>query len=233
MNSNAKDKNELFVDVVERLQCTFNSNGDIIMSSIDGQINIKSFLQENPVVTLTLDSNIIVGRQKAAEAGGGMGHIVLDDANLHECIDSHQFEESKMLVFYPPDGEFTAMYYRITSPYHPPFMIYPMIDQEIDTKVEIIIKLVGTYPKEMYASNVGLTFNAPASTLTCTTNLPDGVTGETCDYREKEKKVVWQIERCDGQGEHLLRVVFSLDSPASAHIRKEIGPLMYILCILY
>lgn len=74
-----------------------------------------------------------------------------------------------------------------------------------------------------------MTFNAPVNTETCTLNLPDKVKDESTEYREKEKKVTWTIDKFQGESEHILRVVYGLNAPASTFIKKEIGPLMYYL----
>lgn len=38
------DKNEIFVDIFEKLSVLFNSNGSVINSQIDGVIQMKSYL---------------------------------------------------------------------------------------------------------------------------------------------------------------------------------------------
>lgn len=222
---NAKDKNELFVDIVERLNIVFNSEGDVIMSSIDGQFKMKSFLQGNPLVTCCLDPNIILGRANVTSEDF-YTKTIIDDANLHECIDIGQFEESHNLVFYPPDGEFVAMNYRMTTLYKPPFKIYPMVEQEIDTKIEVIVKIVAEFEKVHSAANVGVVFHGPSSAVSCSLSVPDKVQDQLYEYKDKDKKVIWLIRKFDGESEHVLRAVFSLDSPASPHVKKEIGPII-------
>ena len=47
--------NEIFVDVFEKLNILFNSSGYIINSSIDGYIQMKSYLTGNPALKLALN----------------------------------------------------------------------------------------------------------------------------------------------------------------------------------
>ena len=49
------------------------------------------------------------------KGGGGYGGCVLDDCNFHECVKLDEFDESKKLIFLPPEGEFVVMNYRVTS----------------------------------------------------------------------------------------------------------------------
>lgn len=51
-------KNEIFVDIFEKLSVLFNSNGFIINSSIDGVIQMKSYLQGNPELRLVLNDDL-------------------------------------------------------------------------------------------------------------------------------------------------------------------------------
>lgn len=46
--SGSKHKNEIFVDIIERLTVLFSSQGHVLNSSIDGCIQMKSYLAGNP-----------------------------------------------------------------------------------------------------------------------------------------------------------------------------------------
>jgi AP-4 complex subunit mu-1 len=117
-------KNEIFVDIFEKLTVLFNSNGYVINSSIDGVIQMKSYLQGNPELRLVLNEDLVVGRD-----GQQFGSVILDDCNFHECVDVRDFEAMKTLSINPPDGEFLVMNYRINGDYQTPFRIYPFIDE--------------------------------------------------------------------------------------------------------
>ena len=43
-----RGKNEVFVDLIERLTILFNSSGSVLRSEINGMIQMKSFLQGSP-----------------------------------------------------------------------------------------------------------------------------------------------------------------------------------------
>ena len=116
-------KNEIFVDIYERLNVTFNANGYVLNSSIDGTIQMKSYLAGNPELKLALNEDLVVG--KSAAGGGG---VEIDDCNFHECAKLQDWDQQRILTFLPPDGEFTLMNYRVTSEFRAPFRIFPMFE---------------------------------------------------------------------------------------------------------
>merc|ERR1711871_248765 len=118
-----KQKNEIFVDIVERLTILFTANGSVVNSSIDGSIQMKSYLSGNPELSLALNEDLVIGK------GGNWGSVILDDCNFHECVRLDQFESQRILKFLPPEGEFSLVNYRITADYRPPFKIYPNLEE--------------------------------------------------------------------------------------------------------
>ena len=83
-----KQKNEIFVDIVERLTILFTANGSIVNSSIDGSIQMKSYLSGNPELSLALNEDLVIGK------GGNWGSVILDDCNFHECVRLDEFENA-------------------------------------------------------------------------------------------------------------------------------------------
>jgi AP-4 complex subunit mu-1 len=57
-----KQKNEIFVDILERLNVLFSPNGYIVNSSIDGCIQMKSYLSGNPELKLALNTDLVIGK---------------------------------------------------------------------------------------------------------------------------------------------------------------------------
>lgn len=63
--------------------------------------------------------------------------MVLDDCNFHECVRLDEFESSRTLSFFPPDGEFTLLNYRITGEFRAPFRIFPTVEEMSPYKVRV------------------------------------------------------------------------------------------------
>jgi AP-4 complex subunit mu-1 len=213
-------KNEIFVDIFEKITVLFNASGYVINSGIEGCIQMKSYLQGNPPLKLALNDELVIGR------GTSQTGVILDDCNFHECVNTSEFEMSKVLRIKPPDGEFTVMNYRVTSDFQAPFRIFPFIDEVSNTKLELVLKVRAAYPKETYASHAILKFPVPKLTSNVYTELEKGVQAQKADYNSTDKTVEWIIKKFQGGVEHTLRTKITLQTNANTYAaRKEIGPI--------
>ena len=50
------------MDIFEKVSVLFNSSGYVVNSSIDGCIQMKSYLDNNPKLQLGLNDDLIVGK---------------------------------------------------------------------------------------------------------------------------------------------------------------------------
>lgn len=73
--------NELFIDIYEKLNILFNASGYVINSSIDGCIQMKSYLNGNPALKLILNEDVTMAESNT------IGNVILDDCNFHECVN--------------------------------------------------------------------------------------------------------------------------------------------------
>ncbi|CAG9310868.1 unnamed protein product [Blepharisma stoltei] len=215
--SNKKQKNEIFVDILEKVSVLFNSNGYILNSSIDGCIQMKSYLYGNPQLRLALNEDLVIGR-----GSGNYGSVVLDDCNFHECVSSSEFNEFKILTINPPDGEFIAMNYRIRGDYQTPFRIFPFVETITPYKVEFLVKIKSCFPEGQFGTNVSVKFNLPKTTASVAFEMPSKLSGQQSEYRDQEKLAEWTIKKFPGNAEYALKTKISLSAPATT---KEIGPI--------
>ena len=80
---------------------TFNANGQVRTFTIDGSIQMKSYLTGSPQLHLALNNELVI----AGGGKAGYGMIELDNVNFHECVQLDKFENERMLVLEPPHGE--------------------------------------------------------------------------------------------------------------------------------
>eukprot|EP00511_Aplanochytrium_stocchinoi_P006807 CAMPEP_0204823402 /NCGR_PEP_ID=MMETSP1346-20131115/1442_1 /ASSEMBLY_ACC=CAM_ASM_000771 /TAXON_ID=215587 /ORGANISM="Aplanochytrium stocchinoi, Strain GSBS06" /LENGTH=365 /DNA_ID=CAMNT_0051950013 /DNA_START=384 /DNA_END=1478 /DNA_ORIENTATION=+ len=182
-----KHRNEIFVDVLERLTMLFNNNGYILNSEIDGSIQLKSYLSGNPGLTLALNDDLVIGKKEGANFPGS---VVLDDCNFHECCRLDDFDSTRTLSFVPPDGEFVLMNYRITSDFVAPFRITPYIEELSLTLVEVIIKVRADIPEKNFGNNVHVFFPIARATNGVSIKL-DSNSGQSAEFRGKESRIEW------------------------------------------
>uniref|UniRef100_A0A7S2SFF0 MHD domain-containing protein n=1 Tax=Mucochytrium quahogii TaxID=96639 RepID=A0A7S2SFF0_9STRA len=220
---NGQQRNEIFVDILERVTMLFNNNGYILSSHIDGSIQMKSYLFGNPPLRLALNEDLVVGKGD----GSNYGSVVLDDCNFHECVRLDEFETMRTLNFVPPDGEFVVMNYRISNEFVAPFRVYPFIEEATPTQIEVIVKIRADIPVNHFGANMTVTIPVPAKSNGVSARVDSGVsaTGQSAEYRPKENKVVWSIKKFQGGSEHTVRAKIDLKEPISAAVRREIGPV--------
>lgn len=228
-----KKVNELYVDIFERLNIMTNLQGDMLSQSIDGTVSMRSYLAGCPPVRMLLTQNLLVGKDTPIPVvQDTQGHtltaddfIIVDDMNFHDCMNLEKFESERLLSFNPPEGEFTALNYRMTTGFHPPFTIRPMMEEKSETKIELILQVRADFEPDVDANNVFLTLHAPHDTTTCSITLAPDAQGQMKEYRENERRVLWMISKVSGQKEYYLKVIFNLAKPANQFIAKEIGPI--------
>jgi len=214
------NKNEIYVDIIERLTVLFNSSGVVVNSAIDGSIMMKSFLSGNPELRLALNEDLVIGK-----GGSAYGSVVLDDCNFHECVHLDEFESSRTLHFLPPDGEFAVLNYRVTADFRVPFKIFPTIEEPGPYKIDIILVLRSDIPEGNYGSNVVLRMPLPRNTVSAFAEFNTDIPGCSAEYNSTEKKVIWSIRKFNGGSEISMRVKVTLDSLVTASHRREVGPI--------
>jgi AP-4 complex subunit mu-1 len=216
-----KQKNEIFVDIIERLTVLFNSNGFVVNSSIDGSIMMKSFLSGNPELRLALNEDLVVGKNS-----GMLGSVVLDDCNFHERVHLDEFESARTLHFFPPDGEFAVLNYRITADFPVPFRIHPIVEEIGPNKIDLMCTVRAEIPADNHGSNVIIRIPLPRSTInaTCEFAVAD-VPGCHAEYNSSEQKVLWTIRKFSGGSELAIKVRITTETPVTTATKREIGPV--------
>ena len=105
-------KNEIFLDVIERLNLLVSSTGTVLHSEILGAVKMKSFLSGMPELKLGLNDRLMfeaTGRRSMVSKGKA---VEMDDVKFHQCVRLARFENDRTISFIPPDSEFELMSYR-------------------------------------------------------------------------------------------------------------------------
>lgn len=216
-------KNEIFVDVIDRISATFNSSGQVRTFSIDGSIQMKSYLSGSPELHLALNDELVIS---GSGRGGGYGSVELDNVNFHECVQLEKFEQERMLVLEPPHGEFVLMNFHIGSLRHEgqiPFRVTPTLTPISEYKHEMRLQVNAEFPDKYHGANVKVTFTVPKSSTGASVELAAGAKGQSWEYDDATKTVTWQIRKFVGSSLHAISCKFVV-SP-STNVRKEMGPI--------
>jgi AP-4 complex subunit mu-1 len=220
--SGGTQKNEIFVDILERLNVLFTNNGYVLNSTIDGCIQMKSYLAGNPELRLALNEDLVVGRD-----GGKYGSVCVDDMNFNDCVNTSEFESSRTVSFIPPDGEFVVLNYRITGEFTSPFRIFPSIEEPEPNKLEITLLIRADMPSNHFGANVMVELPLPKAAVSASCNLisAPGTGHATAEYLQSEGKIVWTMKKFIGGSEQTMRARVTLDRPCTTSIQREIGPI--------
>ena len=220
VTNDAKSKNEIFVDIIEKVTCLFSRNGTILSSGIDGCIKMKSYLKNSPELRIVLSDEVIIGKTSY-----GAGRMELAGYNFCQGVRAKDFESQRTLYIIPPEGEFILMNYRINNEFAPPFRLYTIVE-ESDYKLELRIKLMANFSSNTKAGNIRITFNAPKETQSVYFNVPKQFK-EThkVDYNQNEHICTWKIPTMMGGSENTLDVKFTLQVNKPNLFRKELGPI--------
>lgn len=212
-----KNKNEIFVDIYEKVTALFDTKGYLINSGIDGCIQMKSYLQGNPQLKLALNEDLVIDK-----SGGNYGSAALDDFNFNECVNTSEFNDFRILTISPPEGEFIVMNYRIKGEYNTPFRIFHFVDEMLPYKYEFTVKIRATFPEKQFATNVLVKFNVPKPATSVSFETLSKVANQKAEFKEQERVAEWSIKKFTGGSEIALKTKMSLSSPCNA---KEIGQI--------
>ncbi|GMH33164.1 hypothetical protein BSKO_00998 [Bryopsis sp. KO-2023] len=222
--TDGKRKDEIFVDVVERVTCVFNASGYMQSSQIDGSIQVRSYLSGNPAVKIKLRDNLVVGRQNS---GGLNDAVILDDVSYHECAQMEMFDIDRSITLVPPDGEFALMNYRVGSSFPPPFRVYTSVDEDqaSSMKAYLTLKVRCELPRDKGASALEVEVPMPKSVqrVSCDGSFAKGQ--QIWDWKEKTRTLVWKFKSMKGGEEALLAVRATLDKPYGTMFRRDVGPV--------
>lgn len=231
-SSTARD--EIFVDIIEKLSVVFNSSGHVLTNEVDGVIQMKSYLRGNPEIRIALNEDLVVANREGesglgssySSAGGGVGAI-LDDCSFHECVRLDDFDSSRTIQMVPPDGEFDVMKYRTTSDFRPPFRLFPQIVEREPGAfgINFSLKMRADFPSANSASSVKVTVPLPRAATRAGCDLGPKATGQTWEFEEANHCLVWNLKKVAGGSEHVINVRVTMSQAATSSTRREIGPV--------
>jgi len=210
-------KNEIFLDVVEKLNLLVAANGTVLHSEINGAVKMKSFLSGMPELKLGLNDKLMfeaTGRSSQARTGKA---VELEDIKFHQCVRLARFENDRTISFIPPDGEFDLMTYRLNTHVKPLIWVEAVVEPHKGSRIEYMIKTRSQFKSRSVANNVEIIIPVPPdvdspsfkSSVGSVTYLPD------------RDAVVWTIKQFHGGREYLMRAHFGLPSISASDVDAD------------
>lgn len=166
-----KANNEILLDIIEEVDVSVTSTGRVEFCHIRGSVEATSHLSDNPLCKIIL-----------------VPSTHYEDVTFHRCIQVES-SEAKVIPFVPPEGPFTLMKYRLTSPQtNIPLWIAPQFNwAKGSVTFEIILKPDGAVPKPF--ENVEIRFELPEGILSPALAAPAG----RAIYEGSTREVVWSV----------------------------------------
>ena len=212
------DKNELFVDVIEQLNASYSSNGTLLTSNVNGNIQIKSHLSGIPFVKMGVDLTHIYQELLTNP----------DDLRLsyHKCVDNHynyKYRDNKdrlAIEFIPLDatldGPFNVLTYnahfenindsRLFINGRPIIMVeYEEINKDKDS-IEFKIVATSGYRSHLDANNVEILIPIQPNFHSPTFSKTNGAIG----YPSINRCIKWSFKKLFGQQRCELTAAFKI-----------------------
>lgn len=195
-------RNEIFLNVEEKVHVLMNSRGESLRSYIDGAISMKTHLSGMPVCRFGFsDSNI---GSDVLEA------ITLDDFKFHKCVDLAKYDTEQVIRFVPPDGTFELMTYHVASSLNLPFRVFPHII-EMDNKFTLKIRIRSTFSSKIAATGVVLHVPTPKGAIRNTISCSSG----KAKFNAEDNAIAWKFNKFYGDQEQILTINWGLKSESS------------------
>jgi len=205
-------KNEIFLDVVEKLNLLVAANGTVLHSEINGAVKMRSFLSGMPELKLGLNDKLMfeaTGRYQArGSSGGGNKSVELEDIKFHQCVRLARFENDRTISFIPPDGEFDLMTYRLNTHVKPLIWVEAVVEPHKGSRIEYMIKTRSQFKSRSVANNVEIIIPVPSDVDSPSFKSSVG----NVTYLPDKDAVVWTIKQFHGGREYLMRAHFGLPS---------------------
>ena len=210
-------KNEVFLDVVERLNLLVSANGTVLRSEILGTLKMKTFLTGMPELKLGLNDKLTLDVASSSSTGAAKPSttarsVEMEDIKFHQCVRLSRFENDRTISFIPPDGEFELMSYRLSTPVKPLIWIETVVDRSSSrTRIEYMVKAKSQYKARSMANNVEILIPVPSDVDSPNFKTSIG----SIKYLPGKDAMVWTIKQFAGQKDYIMTASFGLPSVAS------------------
>ena len=191
-------KNEIFLDVIEKLNILVSANGTVLSSEIKGRVRMRSFLSGMPELKLGLNDKELFEKQNRTSRGK---LIEMEDIKFHQCVRFNKFEQERCISFIPPDGEFDLMTYRVDTHVKPLIWADCVVENFSRSKIEYLVKAKTQFKSKSIANNVEIIVPVPPDVDSPVFKANVG----TVKYVPDKNCMIWSIKQFPGRKEFMMR----------------------------
>lgn len=214
-------KNEIFVDIVERLTAVTDAKGVVSRLEVQGTVNVKNFLLGHPKVKIALNEDLQINT--AGQVKGYGSSASFDRCTFHQCVDLTDFDSGRILNVTPPPGEFAAVTYSVNgSGLTLPVRVLIFISDIPNSRdVDVTIRVRCAVPASCNAAYVIVTLPVPSLVSSISQHVV-GLSHEV-KFKAGEQKVVWSIRKLPGGDESVAQLRL-INHTSQSITKADIGP---------
>ena len=155
-------KNDVFLDVIEKVNLLVARDGTVLDSEIVGTIEMKVCLSGMPELKLGLNDKVRfdMGDHKLEGPKNG-NNIDLEDVHFHQCVRLATFDNDKTISFIPPDGQFDLMSYRLHTQVRPLIWVEVTTNRKA-TSIDYFVKAKSNFKSHSTATDVEIFVPLPS-----------------------------------------------------------------------
>ncbi|ODQ79067.1 hypothetical protein BABINDRAFT_38117 [Babjeviella inositovora NRRL Y-12698] len=220
-------RNEIFLDVHEKINLLMNATGQVLNSYIDGHIQMKTRLSGMPICNIGLnDSTQIMSDMPTNGFDDSLtGHVThLSNCNFHQCVSLTKFDTDRIIRFVPPDDEkFELMSYRCQAPLpsihtsqgiNLPFIVKPIVTTSF-ARIIYRIHIHSLYSRKFSSKNVELKIPIPKDASTNSRSYKIVTSLGKTKVMPYDNCLIWRFSKYGGDQEASLEAEFQIQSNAT------------------
>lgn len=193
-------RNEIFVNVEEKINVLTNEQLEILRAYVDGKIMMKTHLSGMPECRFGLNDGELIIRTSKNHQDGSDQSVVLEDCKFHQCVELSKFDINRVIQFIPPDGEFQLMSYNSILNINLPFKVIPQVSQVGHSRLQYKLLIQSLFPSKLNATGVEIRIPTPPGVLKHYTSETSGKT----KYHLGDNYILWKFNKFFGDQEHIL-----------------------------
>eukprot|EP01138_Halocafeteria_seosinensis_P008762 gb/GECG01008956.1/.p1 GENE.gb/GECG01008956.1/~~gb/GECG01008956.1/.p1 ORF type:complete len:430 (+),score=43.82 gb/GECG01008956.1/:1-1290(+) len=195
-------KNEVFLDVIEKVDLLASHSGAVLHSEIRGSVQMRAYLSGMPELKLGLNDKLMLeatGKRIRGKA------IELEDIKFHQCVRLNRFEQDRTIGFIPPDGEFELMSYRLNTHVKPLIWVESSCEKHRN-RLLFSVKAKSQFKARSQATDVEIFIPVPPDVDSPAFKTSSG----SVLYLPDINCIKWVIKQFPGDRELLMRASFGL-----------------------
>ena len=214
-------RNEIFLNVQEKVNVLMNFQGDVLRSSIDGAIIMKTHLSGMPQCRFGFNPNTVLLSNYDVSNDEREGVVALEDAKFHQCVELGAFDNDGSIQFIPPDGEFQLMSYNCNNNINLPFKVYPQVQEIGRNRIIYKIRMKSFQSPKLPATEVVMSIPTPRGVSLTNISNSNG----KAKFHAEENAIIWKFNKLFGEQDNILTAEIEIKPHSTEFLQWNRPPI--------